>query len=201
MPGKGLLGVCQWPPQNVPGAPLGAQRTSVLACDAKFSWIEEQLWGLQPGGGGRAARLSATGRLPFGVSVSLSLSLSRSLLGPPLASLPLPVCSPPPTPGRPVGCPEVAAEWAPCSRPRPPLRVTRGQALAARCLKGPAPRGRGGRAGLCAQAPPLAKMVHGEGGGRHTQTPQPHVVRGQAGAGEAAWGRGECTHVACRAWV
>lgn len=97
MPGKGPLGVCQWPPQNVPGAPLGAQRTSVLACDARFSWIEEQLWGLQPGGGGRAARLSVTGRLPFGVSVSLSLSLSRSLLGPPLASLPLPVCSPPPT--------------------------------------------------------------------------------------------------------
>lgn len=34
------------------------------------------------------------------------------------------------------------------------------------------------------------KMVRGEGVGRHTQTPQPHVVRGQAEAGEAGLGEG-----------
>lgn len=120
------------------------------------------------------------------VSLSLSLSPSPSLLCLPIVSaLPLPVSSPPPTPGQPVGCPEAAvaaAEWAPCSRPHPPLGVTPGQALAACCLKGPASRGKGEeRDCLRSQATHPRKMeLMCMVGQEDTilRHPQIHVVRG-----------------------
>lgn len=137
------------------------------------------------------------------VSLSLSLSSSPSLLCLPLVSaLPLPVSSPPPTPGQPVGCPEAAvaaAEWAPCSQPHPPLGVTPGQALAACCLKGPAPRWKGEP--LLPSPTPLkdGTDVRGEAGGHHTQTPP--NPRGQRGGprGLPAWGKRQC--MPGRTWV
>lgn len=170
-------------------------------------------------GGGRGTREVEVQPRPAGpflslclwVSLSLSLSPSPSLLCLLLVSaLPLPISSPPPTPGQPVGCPEAAvaaaaaAEWAPCSRPHPPLGVTPGQSLAACCLKGPAPRGKGEESDcLRFQAPPLPKMeLMCMVGQEDTilRHPQIHVVRGvDPEACLPAWGRRQC--MPGRAWV
>lgn len=67
----------------------------MLVCDARFSWIKEQLWGLQPGGGVRAPHLREAETQPR-PAISLSVSLSLGLCLSPCPSL----CS--------------AHPWSPC---------------------------------------------------------------------------------------
>jgi hypothetical protein len=117
------------------------------------------------GGGKYSQGLSSPLTLSWGVCVSPRPSSS-------LLSAPLPgwsLCQSPPAPILPAcglpgggGC----AEWAPCSWPHPPLGVTLGQAQAARCLKGPAPREKGVSGQPVCQAPPTPEVGNLELGGR-----------------------------------
>lgn len=80
-PEKGLFGVCQGPPQNVPGAPLGPRglRCWCATPGSAGSWGD--FGGCSLAGGGRAPHLreaEAQPRPAVSLSVSLSLGLCLS---------------------------------------------------------------------------------------------------------------------------